>query len=748
LRFAVPAGFQALHRLLIGILLGASLAAAAEPGPPPERLLVGCPLDAGPAMPPLPQVPSAEPGEERIEVFTGRAELDLNAGALFKDEILIRRGEAVLFAPGGRYDQQTGRFDLDEGLRYQDGGTSVSGALASFDTQLNELRMEDARFSILDVPARGSAADLKIKLQQDQELRLKDVTYTTCAEGKEDWLLRASRIDIDRETGLARARHARLIFKDVPILYLPWIAYPVSNERTTGFLLPAIARSETRGVEFEIPYYINLAPNYDATLTPHYMSKRGLELAGEFRYLWPGHRGTLEAEYLPNDDITSEDRYLFGMDHQSLLPGGWRATIEAQTVSDTRFFEDLYGSISNTSQTHLERVLELEYYDDIWSVLGRVQDFETLDESLVGEDKPYRRAPQLAASALFPSGALGMDWSMNADLSVFERNAGVTGSRLFLSPGVALPLRYRGFWLEPAVEVEHTAYSIDNPEPGQADGPSRTTPTYSVDLGTVLERGDRGGGGWLQTLEPRVQYVHIPFREQDDLPVFDTIEPDFNMVQLFRKNRFLGYDRIGDTDQINIGLTTRLIDANNGTQYLTATVGQTRFFGSQDVTLPDEPVVDSNSSDWLAELGLNFRNNWRLDLGYQWDDEEGRTERLQTRLQYRRDGRHVANIAYRYRRDQVDEIDVSAAWPITERWSAVGRYDYSILDSQTLETFAGIEYQNCCWGLRLVYRQYVASRDGETDTAVALQLVLKGLTNVGDSADRLLERGILGYEAD
>jgi LPS-assembly protein len=249
-------------------------------------------------------------------------------------------------------------------------------------------------------------------------------------------------------------------------------------------------------------------------------------------------------------------------------------------------------------------------------------------------------------------------------------------------------------------------------------------------------------------VEPRMQYVHIPFRFQDDLPVFDTIEPDFNMVQLFRKNRFLGYDRIGDTDQLNIGLTSRLVDADDGSQVLTATLGETRFFTSRDVTLPGEAPVDSNSSDWLAELAYNFRDHWKVDLGYQWDSDASQTQRAQARLQYRRDGRHVGNIAYRYRRDSVDEVDVSAAWPITTRWSAVARYDYSILDSKALESFVGLEYENCCWGLRLVYRNYVASRTGNSDTAIAVQLVLKGLTNVGDPAGRLLERGILGYEAD
>ncbi len=733
-----------LYRLLLGFLCGVPLAAAAGPDRPADRLLLGCPIDA---LPEVPQLPPGNPLDERIELFTDRAELDIDTGALFEGEIALRRGDAVLTAPGGRYDKASGRFDLDGGLKYRDPATAISGREAWFDALAGELRIQGAEFHVLTVPARGSAGSIEV--ERDRRLQLKDVTYTTCATGDEDWLLRAGKIDINRDTGIATARNARLVFKGVPILYTPWIAYPVTNERTTGFLLPAIGRSEGRGVEFQIPYYFNLAPNYDATLTPRYMSRRGLEMLGEFRYLWPGHDGELNAEYLPNDDITGENRYLFGWDHQSQLGRGWRATLDATTVSDTGYFEDMYGSLAATSQTHLEHVLDVEYYDDLWSVLMRLQSFETLDESLVGSDKPYQRAPQLAVGMFLPDGLLGLDWRLDGDFTAFERNTGTTGSRLYLAPAIALPLDYRGLHFEPAVAVTHTAYyDIQNPDPGIAEEPGRSVAIWSIDAGAVFERGARGGGGWLQTLEPRVQFVHIPFSAQDDLPVFDTIEPDFNMVQLFRKNRFQGLDRIGDTDQLNIGFTSRVIDADDGNQYLTATFGQTRFFTSQDVTLPGGTPIDSNSSDWLAELGVNFRRHWKLDLGYQWNNEQSNTQRAQGRLQYRRDGRHVANLAYRYRRDQVEELDVSAAWPLSTHWSAVGRYDYSLLDDELLEGFVGIEYQNCCWGLRLVYRNYVASRDGEKDSAIAVQLVLKGLTNVGDSADRLLERGILGYEAD
>jgi LPS-assembly protein len=735
-----------LHRLLVALLCCATVARAADAPPARDGPLQGCPVDPGPDLLALLPPGEIDPLDTRIEVLTGRAEVDLNAGALFSDQITIRRGTGVLVAPGARYDQRTGEFALDGGLEFRDPQTAVSGRTASFDSRANRLVIEDAQFQLFAVPSRGAAG--RVTVEQDRLLELEDVSYTTCAKGKDDWILKAGSIEIDRDEGIGTARDARLEFKGVPILYTPWISYPVTDQRKSGFLLPSIGRSETRGFEFQIPYYLNLAPNYDATLTPRYMAQRGLQVISEFRYLWPGHVGDAEAEYLPDDEGTGENRYLFGWDHQSLLPGGWRASFNGRTVSDTRYFEDLYGSSAATSQTHLERVLDFEYFDDFWSVLARFQGFETLDESLVGEDKPYRRAPQLAASAFVPQGVLGADWRLDGELSIFERNVGTTGMRLHLRPGIGLPLDWNGFKLEPAVALEHTMYAIDNPEPGAADGPSRTTPIVTVDLSTVLERGARGGGGWLQTLEPRVQYVHVPYRRQDDLPVFDTIEPDFNLVQLFRANRFLGYDRLGDTDQLNVGLTSRLLDAGDGTQYLTATIGQTRFFSDQDVTLPGGEPIDSNSSDWLAELGLDFWDHWKMDLGWQWDSDASESERAQARLQYRRDGRRVVNVAYRYRRDLVEEVDVSAAWPIADRWSAVGRYDYSILDNDALDSFVGLEYQTCCWGLRLVWRRYLATREGEYDTAIAVQLVLKGLTNVGDPADRLLERGILGYESD
>lgn len=727
-----------MHRFLIGILCFVSLAAVAQQPQATQPTLQGCPAPIGAD---LPDLPPADPDDPRVEVLTGRAALDLDAGTVFSEPLQIRRGSAILSAPAARYDKATGTFTMSGGLEYRDTGVSVSGKAAEFDVNQSRLTFEGAEFEIYSVPARGSAG--QVKVERMQTLDLDDVTYTTCSRGKEDWLLRAEEIEIDRESGTGTARHARLEFKGVPILYTPWFTYPVTDQRKSGFLLPSIGSAENRGLELTTPYYFNIAPNYDATLTPRYMSERGLELISQFRYLGSRTGGQLDAEYLEDDEKTSESRYLVGATNQTMLGYGWRATAEARAVSDTSYFEDLYSGVAATSQTNLERVLALEYFDEIWAVLTRFQDFQNLDSSLAPTEKAYRRVPQIAASAHVPDGVLGLDWGLISDLSVFDRNTGVTGTRLHLSPTVSLPLRYKGFWIEPAVAGEYTGYSLHNAVAGEDERPSRSTPIISTDVGTVLERIVPGGSGWLQTLEPHAQYVYIPYRDQDDLPVFDTIEPDFNLVQLFRKNQFLGYDRLGNTSELNVGVTSRLIDGADGTQFLTATVGQSRFFRAQDVTLPGGQPIDNNASDWLAELAMNFWGNWKMDLGWQWDTDQSESRRAEASLRYRRDGEHAANLSYRYQRDELEEAGVSVVWPLADRWSAVGRYAYSILDDQMLETYVGLEYQNCCWGLRLIYRDYLASRDGESENSIGLQLLLKGLTDTTPPADRLREHGIL-----
>lgn len=737
-----------MYRALLLLLTAGAAVAQGLPQAlePVEQVAVGCAIVA----PPLPAAllePTA--GERTIEVLTGSADLRLGGEASFEAGILLRDRDRLLRADGARYDAATGRFSVTGDVEFRDPETRVLGSSASYDSATGAFSFEGARFDLYGLPARGSAG--KLEVQQDTgKLSLADVTYTTCAEDQEDWRIRASRITVNSETGMASAWNARLEFLGVPILYTPYLTYPVTNQRKTGLLLPELGSSSKRGVDLAVPWYWNIAPSYDATLTPRYMSRRGVQAQTEFRYLAARERlpstGVLYAEFLPGDDVTGEDRSLVSWFNQTQLGRGWRGTVDAINVSDTGYFEDLYSGAGASSQTHLRRRMDFELYNPVWTVLLRLEDYQTLDEALTGEEKPYKRLPQLAARAQLPSQPLGLNLSVSSDFTWFERNVGVTGLRARLLPEASLPLNWQGFELEPAVAVDWAQYSLRDTEPGQAKSPDRLVPVYSVNLRTVLER--RGGreSRWLQTLEPRLQYLYVPFEDQQDLPVFDTIEPDFNIVQLFRRNRYAGFDRYGDTSQLSMGLTTRLLNAGDGSQFLTGTFGQTRYFRDRRVALPDAPVNQSSSSDYIGELGMNLYDRWRLSLGYQWDSSADETSLAEARVLYNPDEQKAVSVAYRYRRDVLEKLDLGVAWPLARNWSVVGRYDYSLLDKEPIERFVGLEYATCCWGVRLAVRRNLVSRDGESDTAITLQLQLKGLSSGASPADRLLDRGMLRYD--
>ncbi|MBM4220917.1 MAG: LPS assembly protein LptD [Gammaproteobacteria bacterium] len=729
-----------MRRALLTLMWAATAVGAAEPEAPAAPAPVyGCAIPA-----PAPLAPRTDVAADIVDVLSGDAEVDLNGPAIFRDRLVLRRDDIQLGADGARYDRDTGEFELSGNIELRNADTWLGGDSAGYNTESGLFRIDAAEFELHTLPARGSAD--RITLEETRVLTLTDATYTSCARGKDDWLLRAGSLSIDRETGVGTARNARLEFKGVPILYSPWLTYPVDGRRRSGLLLPDFGSGGQRGVEVAVPYYFNLAPNYDATLTPHYMSKRGLQARGEFRYLSAGSTGVLDGEFLPDDEVTGEDRTLVHWYNRSQLGTRWRATVDGTEVSDSAYFEDLSTGLGSASQTHLRQHIDFEYFDHTWSALIRLEDYQTLDDSLTDAEQPYQRLPHVAVNGYWPDNPLGLEYRLQTDLSYFHRDTGTTGLRTNLRPQVALPVRLGALSVDSSVAFDYTAYSLDETAPGAAQSPSRSLPIYSVSLATLLERAWGREGAWLQSIEPRVQFVHVPYEDQGDMPVFDTIQPDFDVVQLFRTNRYVGLDRLGDTDQLNMGITTRLMRSADGSQVLTATVGETRYFSSRDVTLPDESPTDDDSSDYIAELGMNINNRWNLDLGYQWDSDENVTRMAEARVMYKPADNKIVNLSYRFRRDSLREIDITGTWPIADRWSFVGRYDYSLLDNQVLESFFGLEYSTCCWGLRLVTERHLTSRDGDSDTAITLQLLLKGFGSPGSRPEQLLDRGTLGYD--
>jgi LPS-assembly protein len=685
---------------------------------------------------------------ETIQLEAGRVEAQLGAepGARLSGGIILRRADKLAGADTAIFDAETQSLFLQDNVRFEDPSTQVLSDSAEFQYESGRIAFTGAQFSLGESNSRGAAEQLQI--DQQGLLQLDNVSYTTCPPGSNDWLVEAADIDLDTRSGVGTARGMKLRFKGVPVLYAPYLSFPITDARKTGILTPEIGTTSRSGTELVVPWYWNIAPNYDATITPRLLTDRGLQLQTQFRYLTEQHGGTIDAEYLHDDSLVNDTRSFVAIDHRSLFRNRWRNEIEFSEVSDNQYFEDLGGSLSISTITHLNRAARFDRHTDSLSLFGQIQDFQTIDDAILPDEQPYRRLPQLLANGYWPNRWLGMDYRLDGEIVNFDRDVGVTGWRLNVAPEVLFPFERPGWFVTPGLAVDYTRYALSNTEPGQRENPDRLLPIASIDTGLVLERLIQGSTPRIQTIEPRLLYVHIPFEDQNDLPVFDTITPDLNLVQLFRKNRFVGIDRIADTDQVSVGVTSRILDVDTGRELMAATVGQIRYLSTSGVTLPTVPNFTDESSDYIAELRFLVLKNINFDFAHQWGTGQRGTTRSQARLQYSPGTNRILNFAYRFRRDSLEQGDISWSWPLATNWNFVGRYNYSFRDDRTLEEFYGVEYSSCCWGLRVVSRRYISTRDGTRDTTFGLQLVLKGMTSVGTAADKLLERGILGYSAD
>jgi LPS-assembly protein len=680
-----------------------------------------------------------------IELQAGEFEAALgdDPTASMSGGVVLRRGDRLAGAEMASYDPVQRALNLVGGVRYEDPDSLVLSDSAEFAYDSGRIRFEGAEFEVGPTNARGAASVLEIN--QEGRLQLADVNYTTCPPESNDWIIEAGEIELDTQTGVGKARNVRLRFQGVPILYSPYLSFPITDARKSGVLTPEIGSTGRSGNELSIPYYWNIAENYDATITPRLLTDRGLQVGAEFRYLFENSDGDLEVEYLPDDNKFNDNRHLLRFEHQTLFNSDWRNQIDITDVSDNQYFEDLGGSLSLSSITHLNRSIAFDFFNDNWTLFGRVQEYQTIDSAIVPEDEPYKRLPQIFARGYWPESVMGLSYGLDTELVFFDRDVGVTGWRLNAAPQASLPFEKPGWFVIPAVQVDYTQYDLQDVSPGLDDQPSRTVPISSFDAGLMLERSMKSAERRVQTLEPRILYVHAPFRDQADLPVFDTIVPDLNLVQLYRKNRFLGVDRIADMDQLSVGITSRIIDVDTGRELMSATIGQALYLSQQTVTLPGESLAVSDSSDYIAEVRFLVNDNLNFDVGHQWSGGTGGTTQSEARLQYRPQSNKILNLAYRFRRQSLEQADVSWSWPLSQSWNFVGRYKFSLRDDETLEQFYGLEYESCCWGLRLVGRRHISTRDGTQDSSIGLQLVLKGMTSVGTKADRLLERGILGY---
>jgi LPS-assembly protein len=699
-----------------------------------------------PVLAPDPRVAElleSDPDDPRIEITSDEGELGRAGDAILTGNVRIRMGQRLLAADKAEIDatarsvRLTGDVEfLDPELRVRGRGGQYGGGTGSFD---------GAEFEIPGQSARGAAEG--VRLRGDSIIELEGVRYTTCPAGNEDWVLGARLISIDQESRIGTGRDVRLEFKGVPILYAPWLTFPVGEERKSGLLFPSIGASNKTGTQFAIPYYWNIAPNYDATITPRVFFTRGLRIDPEFRYLTERSAGQVEAEYMFHDSDYGDARGVAQLAHVTRLRPLARLRVDAAHATDSSYFEDFGIGFEGTSVTFLDRLAELRQDTTHWSFVARVRDYQVLDQALPDEDQPYTQLPRLVALGRWYDLHGGLRAAVRAEAVHFTSDLQEDGSRIDLEPMLGWRRDARGGYLEANAAWRATAYSLSEAAAGVDDDPVRSLPVLSAGAGLVLERAAGSGGQRVQTLEPRVMYLYVPYRDQSGLPVFDTGLPDLNLVQLFRNNRYVGADRVGDANQLNVGITSRLLDAGGGRQYLSATLGQAVYFEDPRVVLPDEPPRDRSTSDLIAEVELTAFKHWSARAAYQWNPDLTRTEYADFRVQFQPASDRVVNAAYRFRNDVLDQFDVSAAWPFAGQWRGFARWVYSLQEEKTLDQFVGLEYGSCCWALRVVTRRFVSSRTGDIDTSIGLQLELKGLSNVGTDAESFLREAIRGYSA-
>jgi LPS-assembly protein len=615
------------------------------------------------------------------------------------------------------------------------------------------------------VSSRGDAEMLFF--EGESKKRLLKSRYTSCEVGSDDWYIKSSQLKINDETKTAVATNATVEFKGVPILYTPWINFPYANQRKSGLLAPLWGTTTKSGFEILTPFYWNISPNMDATFASRYLSKRGLQGQAELRYLEEDYAGIVAAEYLPTDEMTNKNRYFAKIKHQHNFGDGWSGGVDAQTVSDNKYFSDLSTQIITTSKVNLLQQANINYSGDVWQFGALAQKYQTLDS----KSFPYQRIPQLTLN-----GTKDWDWGTSRiqnQLTRFESDPNSTlavkaGTRFSTYPSISMPITRPYGYVTPKIGVNYTSYSLDSIDaaytPNYDKSADRTLPIFSLDSGLFFERDTRiVSRNYKQTLEPRLFYVYIPYQDQSRLPVFDTGIADLNMGTMFAENQYTGGDRINNANQLSMSLSSRMIDADTGEQRLAASVGQRFYFEDQKVCMPRNSITDPSdpdpskcsskdplrtgaSSDIVAAATARLVNKWNIDAGWQYNNDTGETVKGNISTRYNPEPGKVLNLSYRFTQNNLEQINASTQWPLGRGYYGLARANYSIREGSMIEGLAGIEYDAGCWQSRFVV-QRVQTATADANFAMFFQLELGGMASIGSNPLQLINRNIPGYKS-
>ncbi|WP_218110440.1 LPS-assembly protein LptD [Ostreibacterium oceani] len=688
--------------------------------------------------------------DERINVSADTSEVS-DILASFSGDVAASRGQEIFRANEIHYDRQHEVIHSPQ-LIYGNPEFAISAGESSYQMGNEQGVFQDLAYYLPKRQALGSAKTLKADRKKQTEA-LTEATYTTCPRLSPNWSIKARELELNHVTGVAKARHATFRVKDTPIFYLPYVSFPLNDERKTGFLVPEASLSENRGVDLTLPFYINIAANQDATLFPRLMSKRGFMLGGEYRYLLAKLSGTVSANYLPDDQKTNQKRWSFKSAHDYRPNDRIAISALLQRVSDDTYLNDFENTLDLTNESFLDSRLSGSYqFTPNYRFSGRVESYQVVNNAYTTADKPYDILPRLQGNGRW---FVGDGWIFNADteLTNFDKADTISGVRVDQSLSAEYFYQNAFAFINPKLGYRFTYYNLRNESADQPTRITRSIPTFSLDSGLFFERQTSWfGRSATQTLEPRLFYLRTPYVNQSAIPDFDTAAIDISYDALFLTNRFNGKDRIGDANQLTTAISTAYLDNQSGRELARLSVGQIQYFQNRKVSLLDS-VASASRSSVIGEgsLSLNSRLKLRGLIYHNVDTEQ--TEKSMLGLTYASGEGNVVSLSHLYDIDSYEQFDFSGAWRLSDQWRGFWRWNYSLQYKKPIDMLAGIEYADCCWAVRLLARQQrdnlgrelSDSTSEDLETTMYLEFVLRGLGNVGNDTTRLLQDVIPGY---
>ncbi|CAH2798742.1 MAG: LPS-assembly protein LptD @ Organic solvent tolerance protein precursor [uncultured Paraburkholderia sp.] len=673
----------------------------------------------------------------------------------------VRRNTVVIKSDALHYDQDSDMADAYGQVRLNNNGTMFAGPEAHMRVDSSEGFMTAPKYHFNVTGGSGSAE--RVDLLDNERSVFTKGTYTACAcTDNPAWYIKGSEFDFDTGADEGVAYNSVLFFQGVPVFASPWLSFPLSGERRSGILPPTFSLSSTNGFELSVPYYFNIAPNRDLTLTPRLISKRGVQLQSAFRYLSPTYSGSITGEFLPNDRLTKTNRYALYIQHNQNFGNGFGGYIYYNKVSDNTYPEDLSSSANqfmNGTQLLYQQEAGLTYNNGPWSVLAREQHWQTLTPSVA----PYGREPQLNVKyAKYNVG--GFDFGAEADYTNFRiTTADMTqGQRVMFNPYISYSVVGPGYFVTPKVQWHFASYNLNNISndvpAGTPKNFTESIPTLSFDTGLIFDRSVRlFGEDYIQTLEPRLYYVYTPYRNQASALLFDTAESDFGLAEIFTPNTFVGNDRIADANRLTAAITTRFINPATGDERARFVIAQQYYFQDQRVTLlPNQTSTQATHSDLIVGASLKLGAGFASETAFQYNADNNQLVKTSVGFGFSPATGKVLNVAYRYTRanttlenEPINQVLVSGQWPLSHRVFGVGRFNYDLGGHRIVDGLVGLQYDADCWTLGAGIQRYAnglnTSGQHQSSTRFLAQLTFKGLSSVDNGLIAAFRSSVAGY---